>query len=50
MPALSRGVASCARDRAPTIAKMRSRIAQAENHSRISLPRFAQKSGFGERR
>jgi hypothetical protein len=31
-------------------AKMRRRIAQTENDARISLPRFAQKSGFGERR
>jgi hypothetical protein len=35
---------------APMVRYVRQRIAPAENASRISFPRFAQKSGFGERR
>jgi hypothetical protein len=50
MPAPLRGIAGCARGHAPIVRGVRRRIARAENASRISVPRFAQKSGFGERR
>jgi hypothetical protein len=46
----SRGATSCARDHASIVRGVRRCIARAENASRISLRRFAQKSGFGERR